>query len=199
MSVPTSDDIDAMPPTGNATRARDDMRVKLSDLTLETIEHIRRDYADGEPVQVTKSKHNVSDATFYACVDGRVPGHPSLPPIPRRNKRPGKAPESDIRSVLIAKLWRTAKRQVSEIEARLKMVAERPSERESDTRSLAVLVKTVRELAALDEVRDAHNNSTDVIDDDPIPQDIDEFRRELARRMDAFVVARTGPGVPDKS
>ena len=187
-----------MPPTFDATRAPERARMKLSELTSETIESIRRDFADGEPVAVIKSKYNVSQATFDACVDGKVPGHPPMPPIPRRKTRLGKATQADIRSVLIAKLWRTAKRQVSEVEARLKAVALQPSERESDNRMLAVLVKTVRELAALDDARDARNISTDVIDDDPIPQDIDEFRRELARRMDAFVVARTGTGVPDK-
>jgi hypothetical protein len=133
------------------------------------------------------------------CLDGAIPGRPRLPPMPRR-MIPGRAPESDIRSALIAKLWRTAKRQVSEIEARLKRIAPQPSERESDMRALAVLVKTLRELTALEEAHgDARpNNATDAVDDDPIPRDIDEFRRELARRMDAFVERRTGSGVPDK-
>ena len=186
-------------PTSNATSAPERARVKLSELSPEAIASIRRDYSDGEPVLVTKSRHNVSHATFYACIDGAIPGHPPLPPIPRRKVRLTKAPEAGIRSLLIAKLWRTAKRQVSEIETRLKTVAERPSERESDTRSLAVLIKALRELSALDDAQEAarRTNATDTVDDDPVPQDIDDFRRALAERIEAFVDSRTGPGVAD--
>jgi hypothetical protein len=104
----------------------------------------------------------------------------------------------DVRGAMIAKLWRTAKREVSEVESRLRTSLQ-SSKRESDTRRFAVLVKTVRDLAAMADAHDAHrNNSTDAVDDDPIPQDIDEFRRKLARRMRAFVESRTGTGVPDK-
>jgi hypothetical protein len=83
---------------------------------------------------------------------------------------------------------------VREIEDRMRARASggeagEPAERERDARMLAVLVKTLRELAALDESHKdaARAVQADPTDDDPVPRDIDEFRRELARRIQAFV------------
>ncbi len=116
----------------------------------------------------------------------------------QKSKRKAAAP-TDARRTLVETLWRTAARQVSEIERRLMKVEQPPAERETDARALAVLVKTLRELSTLDEAHldDAGSRpTTEAEDDDPVPRDIDEFRRELARRMDAFVQRRTGSGVP---
>jgi hypothetical protein len=92
----------------------------------------------------------------------------------------------------VARIWRTAEAQVRDIEDRLRARAQPPDEREKDARTLAVLVKTLRELTALDEAE----GRSETEDDDSGPRDIDEFRRDLARRMDAFVAERTRAGVP---
>ncbi|MGH6768375.1 MAG: hypothetical protein ACRECO_05060, partial [Xanthobacteraceae bacterium] len=78
------------------------------------------------------------------------------------------------------------------IEDRLVGKRQQPDERERDTRMLAMLAKTLRELSAFDETT---TESTDQNDEGP--RDIDEFRRDLARRMDAFVERRLGTGLSD--
>ena len=78
-----------------------------------------------------------------------------------------------------------------DIEERLARHQQQPDDRERDARTLAVLVKTMRELVALDDSRDGGASPADSEHDDGGPRDLDEFRRELARRMDAIVAART--------
>jgi hypothetical protein len=53
-------------------------------------------------------------------------------------------------------------------------------------RALGSLTRTLRELNEL-----LGRHSATVVDDDPPPEDIDEFRNELARRINAFVASRT--------
>ena len=67
---------------------------------------------------------------------------------------------------------------------------------ECAARTLASLARTLREIALSSRGDEAA--PPDDTDDDPIPRDIDEFRRELARRIHAFVDSRTGSGVPDQ-
>ncbi len=55
------------------------------------------------------------------------------------------------RTAVVKRLWRTAERQVRDIEARLIAAGQEPADRESDARLMAVLVKTLAELTALDE------------------------------------------------
>jgi hypothetical protein len=63
----------------------------------------------------------------------------------------------------------------------------RPREIESGVRALATLTRTLRELNGLLGRHQTRGHD----DDDDVPEDIDEFRRELARRIDAFVASRT--------
>jgi hypothetical protein len=93
------------------------------------------------------------------------------------------------RAVVVQKLWESAARQVADLHARVLDVGLDADERERDVRMLAVMVKTMRELAALD---DATAAGADDRDDEPDSRDIDEFRRELARRIDALVAAQSG-------
>jgi hypothetical protein len=60
-------------------------------------------------------------------------------------------------------------------------------------RTLATLAQIV---ALLNRVRGGAPTDTGPIDDDDddMPADIDEFRRDLARRIDAFVASRTDAG-----
>jgi hypothetical protein len=110
-------------------------------------------------------------------------------------------PPCSGRAALVRQMWHTAEAQVREIEERLQQNRQAPDERERDARVLAVLAKTLRELAALDQANSdaaarAALSQSDDADDDPVPRDIDEFRRELARRIHAFVDSRGGAGLP---
>ena len=172
----------------------------LKRLSKDDIVAMRREYAEGVPVEQTLAKFKVAKKTFYRWVDGGPksgPGH--LPPLPRRGcgpRRRATVLTPDIRRRLVDRLWRTASRQVREIEDRL---AERDrvggdageaTEPERDARVLAVLAKTLRELVAIDQTQadaihdDAAPNEPSRDDDDAAPNDVDELRRELARRVD---------------
>lgn len=86
---------------------------------------------------------------------------------------------------------RTVERELAAIEAilaRLGEGEERAALAERTARTLASLTRT---LAAVRRLRAVHAEGADaaaeVDADDDMPRDIDEFRRELARRIDAFV------------
>ena len=157
----------------------------------ETIARIRQQYADGDRLVRILAENKGTKETLYHWVDGG-PSDPAqrLPPIPRRTQRRAANDSAEARRLLVARLWRAADRQVRDIEQRLKGIGEEPPERERDARALAVLVKTLRELAAFDEAHTAAQTRTDPDDDDTGPRDIDDFRRELARKMDALVARR---------
>lgn len=103
------------------------------------------------------------------------------------------------RAALIARMWRTAERQVEEIEDRLKAVGLELNERESNARTLAIVAKTLRELSAVDEARQARiKKGTQHHDDDAPPRDIDELRRQLAAKIEGLLEAGNGAVVSDK-
>lgn len=160
--------------------------------SLEQIMQARECYADpSKTVAQIERETGMKRGTLYYFVDG---AEGRFPPLPRRlkpRKKVERAP-ADGRKSLVTRLWRTAERQVRDIEDRLKGKRQQPDEREQDTRMLAMLAKTLRELSAHDE---SNTESTD--DNDDGPRDIDEFRRDLARRIDAFVESRVGAGLSD--
>jgi AcrR family transcriptional regulator len=162
------------------------------------IAQARQMYLDGVTVsQICKACEMSIGALYYWLDGGPTTGEHHLVPLPRRNvgRPPARRRLSGDRVALVSRLWRTAEAQVREIEERLALNRQQPDERERDARTLAVLVKTLRELSALDDAKDAAKRGTapqaNTDDDDAGPRDIDEFRRELARRMDAIVAART--------
>jgi hypothetical protein len=70
----------------------------------------------------------------------------------------------------------------------------RPREMELAARALGSLTRTLRELNGLlsQHQASAAAQRNHVDDDDDMPEDLDEFRFELARRIDAFVASRSG-------
>lgn len=167
----------------------------MSQPAPETVALARQMYIDGYPVSEIIAETRLTMGTLYFWLDGG-PADPALrlTPIPRRRDIKGQRRRltEAARASLVTRLWQNAERQVREIENRLKQSALEPAERERDARLLAVLVKTLRELNAIDEKKRG-KGPADQQDDEP-PRDLDEFRRELARRMDAFVDSRTGAG-----
>ena len=61
---------------------------------------------------------------------------------------------------------------------------------ERSARTLAAVARTLQEMAALTKPEAEVMPPDDADDDDPIPRDINEFRRELARRIRNFIEAR---------
>jgi hypothetical protein len=118
-----------------------------------------------------------------ACLAGRHDDGSGAapPPLPRRRAN------LRSRTALATRLWRAAEKQVGEIEERLAAAHLPRSERERDARVMAIVVKTLRELSAFDEQhRESRTDVTAADDDfppDDFPRDIDELRRELAKRI----------------
>jgi hypothetical protein len=151
----------------------------------------RRRYADGVPVVSIIAETRLSHGMLYACLDGTADPAANLPRIPRRKATLGRRirPPRVSRISLVNRLWSAAERQARDIEQRLIGNAQAPDERERDARVLAVLVKTLRELAAFD----AEQGESDVNEaDDDFPREADELRRELSRRLDAMAAGHSG-------
>jgi hypothetical protein len=183
--------------TEKADPEKSDMTKKQ--LSPELIAQVRQRYADGVRIEEILAEFDVSKGTLYYWVDGGPKHGPDRrPPLPRRDcPRGARKPWlRGSRGLMIKQLWRTAARKVQEIELRLDAAGQEPSERERDARMLAVLVKTLRELAAFDQ---AHLEKTAKKgaprdDDDAVPDDVDELRRELARRVDRIRQRRNSAG-----
>ncbi len=115
---------------------------------------------------------------------------------------------------VVSRLWRTAERQVTEIEARLVGASDDGQTLERDAKTLAIITKTIRELVAIDAeaTEQVHRNTlreqslangpkngqpgasgVDEAEEDGLgPRDIAGFREELARRLDDLRRERGG-------
>jgi hypothetical protein len=160
-------------------------------LSREIIVRARQDYAAGvKTVAAICAEYEIGQGRLYFYVDGgAAAGELHFPPLPRRRDgvvRPrGRHRIGGDRMAVVARMWRTAEAQVREIEERLMRDQQQGDERERDARMLAVLVKTLRELTALDEAGRERQRTTDRVNDhDDGPRNLDEFRRELARKID---------------
>ena len=170
----------------------------------EAAQRARQMYADGVDTRTIMAETKLSTWALYNWIDGRASrtGEQVLPPLPKRKiVRNLRITPGDRRS-LVERMMRSAEWQVAEIELR---VGSPRHDREKDARMLAVLARAMRELTAVDALNRQLERSAEskddtqhapVVDDDPPPDDIDEFRNELARRIKAFVAERTGSGIP---
>jgi len=168
--------------------------------STEQIVQSRQMYVDGVPTSRIRAVCRMTKGGLYYWVGGGPKTGPRhLEPLPLRSPR-ARNPSLprgavDKRIAMTARLWRAAAAQVREIEQCLRRKEQPAGERERTARAIAVLAKTMRELTLFDE----RNKAPQVKDDDAGPRDIDEFRRELARRMDALVASRAGGGVSGES
>jgi hypothetical protein len=157
----------------------------------ETVALVRRRYAAGDLISAIQADIGfLSIGVFYNCLDGRYDdgsGAPlPLPKIPRRlgGLRIMRSPSR--RKSVVARIWRNAEAQVERIEKRLAESGMATEDFERDTRSLAVVVRTLRELEALDAKRNKGKQQKPT-NDEPVPRDIRELRRELVRKMEALL------------
>lgn len=99
---------------------------------------------------------------------------------------PGPAHKID----LAARIQRSVERELDGVERVLGLLKPQDgNEAERAARTLASLARTLREIVSLDDKPSAEPED----DDDAGPRDMDEFRRDLARRIDAIIAEREGP------
>jgi hypothetical protein len=171
----------------------------------EAAHRARQMYVDGADTRTIVAETGLSTWALYNWIEGRASrkSEQLLPPLAKRRiVRNLRITPGDRRS-LVERMMRSAERQVAEIELR---VGSPRHDREKDARMLAVLARAMRELTAVDALnRDLERASqaasdntpnTAIVDDDPPPENIDDFRNELARRIEAFVASRTDGGLP---
>ncbi|MFG1478623.1 hypothetical protein V5F53_08120 [Xanthobacter sp. V4C-4] len=172
----------------------------------------RQLYAQGVPIADICARTGLSTGAAYHWIDREVgaDGSVRLQPIGRRAAKTFKSaaaaatsvagrpsPVAAPRARLLARLWRAAERQVEEIETRTRRVAgaegtsRAPADSEKDARALALIARTLRELVAAED--DAAKPAKDA--DDTV-RDLDEFRRELARRLERMREEQAGAGDP---
>jgi hypothetical protein len=159
---------------------------------------VRRLYAEGVTVNQIVAQSGVRNLNiFYRCVAGLYPDGSGVKPAPIPQRRPGVRVRhrGGSRAALVTRMWRTAERQVEEIEDRLAVAGLKPAERESNARMFAIVARTLRDLSAVDD-KTKSKNSEKVNDDDAPPRNIDDLRRQLAEKLESFV-ARTVDAVPD--
>lgn len=122
----------------------------------------------------------------------RGPAKPGAPQDAAPSALPPALPQD--RAAVAARVQEVVERELTAVERVLDVLG--PSDRdeaERTARTLASLARTLREVALINRTEEAA--VPDDADDDPIPRDIDEFRRELARRIRNFIeVRRNGAG-----
>lgn len=122
---------------------------------------------------------------------------PAKPPRKRAGTKAGAKDDAAV----AAEIERAVERELKAIEAILAQVGdcdERTAFAERTARTLASLTRTLGAVRRLRPAGKAGKAAKDEADaDDDMPRDIDEFRRELARRIDAFVAGHADAAVPD--
>lgn len=166
--------------------------------TPDVVALVRRLYAEGVTVNQIVAQSGISNLNIiYRCIAGVYSDGSGVKPapIPQRRQGVGMRQRGGSRAALVSRMWRTAERQVEEIEDRLAVAGLKPAERESDARMFAIVARTLRDLSAVDETTRAKKSEKEKDDDAP-PRNIDDLRRELAKKLETFV-ARTVDAVPD--
>jgi len=168
----------------------------------EIVARARQDYLAGRRVEDICKDYELTQFTLYIWLDGGpASAAQRLPPLPRRAEAKATRQQrlGGSRDAVVRRLWRTAERQVLDIENRLIAAGQVPEERERDARIMAVVVRALADLSALDQEKanggnskrgarspkaaEHHDNASDNGSD---ALDIHEFRRELARRIAAL-------------
>jgi len=115
-------------------------------------------------------------------------GELAIVPATRPRKGAGEVPRSpEARIALAERIQTVAEREIAAVEQVLTILGTSDaSETEAAARTLASLARTLRELRQLD----ATMATPEPTDDEPVPRDIEELRRSLARKLDALVAGR---------
>jgi hypothetical protein len=101
-------------------------------------------------------------------------------------EKKGAAPLPATRKRLVTKLWKTAEKQVAQIEARLCEGPDDPLALERDAKTLSIIARTVRDLVALEadlpvsNAKDLAHGPNQTL----ATRDVTSFRLELAQKLD---------------
>ncbi len=146
----------------------------------------RQMYLDGRKTDDIQKDTGLNLHRLYLWLAGGPErnGVRPLPPIPQRRVNVFSGRHQNARAALIVRMMNAAEQQVQDIESRLSVTPEELDSRERSARVLAVLVKTLRELSAVDS-RTPRTRKPKDQDDDDLPRNLDDLRRELSRRLDA--------------
>jgi hypothetical protein len=159
--------------------------------TPEQVALARGLYVEGEPVKAIVAKAGLrSLGILYRCLNGDFPDGSGIEPVPITLRRSGVRIRQRIgsRGALVARMWRTAERQVEEIEDRLKTAGVKLDECESNARTLAIVAKTLRELSAVDAAEMKRGKQAPKENNDSgVPRNIEELRRALTEKVEGFV------------
>jgi hypothetical protein len=149
--------------------------------------------SDRPPRDLPPAVRALNEATALLAARGRDAPPPATA-APASAAAPGAAGEEPAadgdRAAAIARIERLVERELAAeeaVRAQLGALPRPPAEAERVARTLATLTQT---LHALQRLRCGLAFDPDD-DDDDMPRDIDEFRLELARRIEAFVASRT--------
>jgi hypothetical protein len=170
----------------------------------EPARRARQMYREGVEVGVIARETGLSTGALYYWIAGgpRRRGVTLLPALPKRRLAMQRRMLAEQRLALVERMMIAAEHQVCAIEVRLTGSGQEPAARERDARTLAVLVKTMQALVALEAMPkpDAMPGKKTITapdddDDDTIPADIDVLRRELSQRLEAMAAADAA-GIP---
>jgi hypothetical protein len=164
----------------------------------QAAQRARQMYADGATTAAIKAETKLTGYAIYVWLDGGplVDGKPPLEAIPRRVVR-----TTGERRALVARIMRSSEQQVSAIEQR---VDPNPEQMDKDARTLAIISRTLNELSAIDErnreikrKKALHDNDKPRSVEQPVPRNVDELRRSLARKLEAILAERDAETHPD--
>jgi hypothetical protein len=187
------------PRAGNAGAGANPEKPMADIPTPERVALVRRRYLERATVRTIRVESGINNLDIiYRCLAGEFADGSGAPPAPIPLRRPGVRirGRAGSRTALVARMWRSAERQVEEIEERLDAAGLEPGEREGNARTLATLARTLRELAALEASKRPRGQAAqNPGDNDPVPRNVEELRRSLAEKLEA-IVAGTAKSVP---
>lgn len=101
-------------------------------------------------------------------------------------------PDRPAAASMVGRVSDAIERELSKIELIIgsRMIPAQRIEAESRARVLASLARTLKEVMRLREQERAGDDIIKAADDDAVPRDLDEFRRELSRRLEGMVAGR---------
>lgn len=154
----------------------------------QQIERARQMYAENFTVSRILAACDMSLGTFYYWFSGGPrdeAGATLYAPIPRRRTVVGRRrkPLEPGRVSLLARLYRTAERQVFDIEQRLAVPAGPTPERERDVRMLGHLTRMLRDLSVLG----GEGAGEGAAAAEPEARSPEELQESLLRKLDALV------------
>jgi hypothetical protein len=138
-------------------------------------------YAHGVPVRAILADTACNLDQLYHWLDG-LPQPDSgalLPPIPRRKIIVRKLSRATTRVALVTRLMRAVGLQLHGIEQQLAATGYVAGDSERNSRALALLTRTMRELSALDESN--RKPPPDAADNDPGGRSLEKVARILGR------------------